>query len=112
MRPLTQRYIQYGKIMEFISQIWPFSPGQQETIFQVAGFAIIGIILLNVVSTIRQKLPISKVISGLFTFVPNQNKIEKTIGKILYALLILGFFIVVIDVLVNGNQIVNIGIHK
>ena len=86
--------------------MWPFVPGQQESIFQIAGFAIIGLIIINIVSTIRKKLPISKVMYSLFTYVPNQNKTEKTIGKILYVLLILGFFATVIDVVINGNQIV------
>lgn len=95
--------------METITELWPFAPGQQEHIFKITSFAIFGLILLNVISNIRQKSPVSKIISGLFSYVTNKNKTEIIIGKALYIILILSFFIAIIDISINGNQIVNIG---
>ena len=95
--------------MEYLIKIWPFVPGQQETIFQIAGLGIIGLIILNVTSSIRQKLPTSKIVSGLFAYIPNKNKVEIIIGKLLYAILMLGFFATLIDILINGNQLIQVG---
>ena len=94
--------------MEFINKIWPFVPGQQEAIFQVAGFAIFGLIALNITTAIRQQLSVSKVLSSIFSPAPNKNKTEKIISIILLILLVAVFFAAVIDIQVNGNQILNI----
>jgi hypothetical protein len=52
--------------MEIIFEIWPFTVGQQKLIFNFGGAVVIGLILLNVFSALRQKLSFQKVISGFF----------------------------------------------
>jgi len=94
--------------MEFINNIWPFVPGQQEIIFQVAGFAVFVLITVNIASAIRQQLPSAKILSALFVPIPNANKVEKIIGIIFLILLAIGFLATVVDIQVNGNQVLKI----
>ena len=108
--------------MEYIIEIWPFVPGQQEDIFRISGFAIIGLSILNIASAIRQRLSFSKIVSGLFTRlnpvrqgmpfskrartylapIVLKNKIE----TILVVTLILGFLVLLMDISINGMQII------
>ena len=114
--------------MEYIIEIWPFVPSQQEDIFRISGFAIIGLTILNIASAIRQRLSFSKIVRGLFTrlnpvrqgmpfsktarayFAPIvlKNKIETIIEAILVATLILGFLVLLMDISINGMQIIDI----
>ena len=87
-------------------QSW-FIPGQQKSLFLIPGFAVIGLIALNIISALRQKLPIKKLAASPFSDVTKKNKVETIIGVVLYVILVLGFFVVVIDTQVNGNQIVD-----
>lgn len=93
--------------MEFLNEIWPFSYGHQKTLFYVPGIAILGLIALNIASAIRQKLPLQGLLSSPFSYVAKKSKTEIVISIILNACLFIGFFILLIDVLINGNQIVN-----
>lgn len=94
--------------METLSEIWPFAVGQQNLIFNFAGAAIVGLILLNVFTAIRQGLPIIKVLSGLFVIIETQKRIEKNIRIVLIILSVVGFISLVIDTQVNGVQLVNL----
>ena len=93
--------------MAALSEIWPFVPGQQHLIFDVTGIAVIGLIALNIFSALRQRLPIHKVISGLFVEIPNASTIEKRLRLVLIGFLLLGFLVLVLDVQVNGMQLID-----
>ncbi len=93
--------------MAWLAEIWPFAPGQQHMIFNVAGSAVIGLIALNVYSAVRQRLPLQKVLSGFFVEIGTSSGVEKRIRFVLMAWLLLGFLVLVLDVQVNGNQIVD-----
>ena len=69
---------------------------------------VVGLILLNSFSAIRQGLSLQKILSGLFVEIGTQNKIEKNIRIALIIFLGTGFIALVIDALVNGIQIVNL----
>jgi len=97
--------------MEMIIEIWPFTVGQQRLIFNATGAAIIGLILLNVVSSIRQRLPFEKVLLGVFKGVDGLNEIEKKIRLLLFILALIGFFVLVLDTQINGVQLVNRGVR-
>jgi len=94
--------------METLSEIWPFVVGQQKFIFNFSGAAVIGLIVLNILSSIRQGLPIQKVLSSLFVEIGTQKRIEKNIRIALIILLVAGFIALVIDIQVNGMQLVNL----
>ena len=94
--------------METLSEIWPFAIGHQELIFNFSGAAVIGLILLNIFSAFRQRLPIQKVLSGLFVEIGTQNKIEKILRVLLITLLLTGFITLIIDTQANGMQLVNL----
>jgi len=94
--------------METLFEIWPFAVGQQKLIFNFVGAAVIGLILLNILSAIRQGLPIQKVLSGFFVEIGTQNKIEKNIRMALIIFLVAGFIVLVIDTQVNGMQLVSL----
>ena len=87
--------------------MWPFVPGQQHLIFDVTGIAIVGLIALNIVSALRQRMPIKKVVSGLFVLTPNATVVEKRVRLALMGTFFLGFIVLLVDIQVNGMQIVD-----
>ena len=93
--------------MAWLTDMWPFVPGQQHMIFNVTGLAIVGLIALNIWSAVHQSMPIHKVISGLFVQIPASSAIEKRVRLALIAFLLLGFLVFVIDIQVNGMQMVD-----
>ena len=93
--------------MEWLSQIWPFVPGQQHLIFRIAGLSIIGLIALNLISALRQGLPVGSVLSGLFVQVPTSNAIERRIRFVLIAFSLVCFLVVVLDIQINGMQLID-----
>lgn len=93
--------------MAWLSDVWPFVPGQQHLIFHVTGLSIVGLIALNIFSALRQRMPIQKLISGLFVEIPTANAIEKRIRLALIGFLLLGFLTLVLDVQVNGMQMID-----
>ena len=100
--------LDYWKTMETLSEIWPFAVGHQKLIFNFLGAAVIGLILLNIFSALRQHLPIQKLLSGLFVEIGAQNGIEKNLRILLILLLVTGFIALIIDTQVNGMQLVNL----
>ena len=93
--------------MEWLTDIWPFVLGQQHAIFRVAGLAIIGLIGLNVYSALRQRLPIRDVIAALFSEVGAASKAEKWVRLALIGWLLVGFLVLLLDIQVNGLQIID-----
>ena len=93
--------------MEIIAEYWPFSVGHQKLILNISGFFIIGLIILNLFSALRQDLPLRKVISVIYTETSNFNKIEKAMRVLLITLLITWFIVLFIDIQVNGMQLIN-----
>jgi hypothetical protein len=93
--------------MSWLTEIWPFVPGQQRAIFNVTGLAIVGLLALNVYSAFRQGLPIQKVLAAVFSETGNFTKVEKCIRVVLLAWLLIGFLIVGLDIQINGMQIVD-----
>lgn len=91
--------------METFAEIWPIAAGQQGFIFNFAAAAVVGHILLNFFSIIRQGLPIKQLVLGLFTNIGVKNKIERVISSALLAILWCSFFVLIIDVLFNGIQL-------
>lgn len=94
--------------MGALSEIWPFASGQQRLIFDVVGAAVIGLIILNLISATRQGFPIQKVLVGLFFHVDTKNKIEKNIRVFLLTIAVGAFFVLVVDVHVNGIQLMDL----
>ncbi|HEY7656377.1 MAG TPA: hypothetical protein VH881_05875 [Burkholderiales bacterium] len=93
--------------MAWLADMWPFTPGQQHAIFYVTGLSIIGLIALNIYSALRQGMPILKVMSGLFMEIPNASASEKRIRLVLLGFLLLGFLVLIVDIQVNGMQMVD-----
>jgi hypothetical protein len=93
--------------MAWLSDVWPFVPGQQHLIFNVTGLSIVGLIALNIFSALRQRMPIQRLLSGLFVQIPTANAIEKGIRLALIGFLLLGFLTLVLDVQVNGMQMID-----
>lgn len=87
--------------------MWPFYHGQQHLIFSLTGIGIIGLIALNVFSALRQRMPMQRVLSGLFTQIPTNNRIEKALRLMLFVWLVLGFVMLVVDTQINGMQLVD-----
>lgn len=93
--------------MTWIIQNWPFIYGQQQAIFSFTGMSIVGLVTVNVFSALRQGMPIQKILSGLFVQVPTNNKVEKIVHALLIVWLVLGFMTLVLDVQINGMQLVD-----
>ena len=93
--------------MTWITQMWPFNFGQQHVIFSITGISIIGLIALNAFSALRQRMPIQKLLSALFMQVPTNSRVEKIVRVLLIAWLVLGFAILVLDIQINGMQLVD-----
>lgn len=93
--------------MNWIASMWPFDHGQQHLILSLTGVSIIGLIVLNVFSALRQRMPMQRILSGLFTQVPTNNRIEKALRLMLFVWLVLGFVILVLDTQINGMQLVD-----
>ena len=93
--------------MEIINELWPFTVGQQRLIFNATGTAIIGLILLNVISAIRQSLPLKKVLLGVFVGIDSLSKTERKIRLLLIIFSLIGFLVLVLDMQINGVQLVN-----
>ena len=93
--------------MTWITQNWPFIYGQQHAILSFTGIGIIGLIAVNAFSELRQGMPIQKLLSGLFAQVPTNNKAEKIVRALLIVWLVLGFMTLVLDVQINGMQLVD-----
>lgn len=68
---------------------------------------MIGLVAVNVFSALRQGMPIQKLLSGLFAQVPTNNKAEKVVRALLIVWVVLGFMTLVIDVQINGMQLVD-----
>lgn len=87
--------------MDWVVDNWPFIPGQQELILAVVGWiGICGLIVLNVFSL----SPLGKAWLGQR---PTFDAIVRYVRFALYAFIWLGFLILVVDVQVNGLQIVD-----
>ena len=93
--------------MEILIKIWPFGVGQQIYILYFGCLAVFGLIVLNLFTALRQKLPVQKVLSGIFNEIETQNKTEKILRIVLLNFLWISFFVLVIDTQVNGMQIIN-----
>ena len=93
--------------MAWLSDVWPFVPGQQHLIFQVTGLSIVGLIALNIFSALRQRMPIHKVMSGLFVQISTASAIEKRLRLALIVFLLLGFLVLVLDIQVNGMHMID-----
>jgi hypothetical protein len=93
--------------MGWLTDIWPFVPGQQRAIFYVTGLAILGLMALNLYSTFRQRLPIQKVIAAFFSEIGTANKVERCIRVVLIGWLVIGFLVLVLDAQINGMQLVD-----
>jgi hypothetical protein len=92
--------------MAWLTDVWPFAPGQQHMIFYVTGLSIVGAIALNIFSAWRQGMPMLKALSGLFVEIPNASVTEKRIRLILLAFLLLGFLVLIVDIQINGMQMI------
>jgi hypothetical protein len=95
--------------MAWLAELWPFVPGQQHLIFKAAGLGVIGLLGLNLFSAWRQRLPPERLLAALFIEVNTQSRNERLIRYALIAWLLLGFFALVLDVQINGMQIVDPG---
>ena len=93
--------------MAWLTEIWPFVPGQQHMIFNITGLGIVGLIVLNIVSALRQRMPIHKVMSAMLVQIPTSSAMEKRLRVALIGFLLLGFLVLVIDIQVNGMQMVD-----
>lgn len=93
--------------MGWLTEIWPFAPGQQRAIFNVVGLAIFGLIALNVYSAHRQRVPIQRVLAAFFAEIGTANRAEKWIRVLLIGWLLIGFLVLGLDVQVNGMQLVD-----
>ena len=93
--------------MAWLTDVWPFAPGQQHMIFYVTGLSVVGAIALNFFSARRQGMPILKVLSGLFVEIPNASVTEKRIRLVLLAFLLLGFLVLMVDIQINGMQMID-----
>jgi len=93
--------------MGWLTDIWPFVPGQQREIFYVTGLAILGLMALNVYSAFRQRLPVQKVLAAFFSEISTTSKIERYTRIVLLCWLVLGFLVLVLDTQVNGMQLVD-----
>jgi len=95
--------------MEMINEIWPFAVGQQHLIFNVSGLAVLGLIGLNFFSAIRQKSSIQKVVASIFVASKKLSKTEVVLRAVLLGLLVISFLLLIIDVKVNGMQLISNG---
>ena len=92
--------------MDALRSIWPFVPGHQEFIFQLTGAAVVGLIVLNVCIALSHEISLRSVISSCFTEVGRPSRIQRALRVVLLGWLVLGFVVLVVDVRVNGIQIV------
>ncbi len=92
--------------MDTLRTLWPFALGQQELIFQITGASVIGLLVVNVYVALSQRLPFRTVVSSFFTEVGRPTKVQKALRVFFLCWLVLGFFVLVVDVVVNGNQLV------
>ncbi len=92
--------------MDTLRAIWPFVPGQQELIFQITGVAVVGLLALNIYIALSQRLSLRTIASSLFTEVGRPTKVQSVLRILFLCWIVLGFFFLIVDVVVNGNQIV------
>jgi len=93
--------------MEELATIWPFDKGQQLLIFHTGGIVIYSLIALNMISALRQKLPLKTILFSMFSGVSIKNNMEKKIELLLSILLAICFLILVFDTQINGMQLVS-----
>ena len=93
--------------MAWLAELWPFVPGQQHLIFNVTGLGVIGLLVLNLFSALRQRMPTQKLLAAVFTEVSTQSRGERYIRYVFITWLVVGFLVLVLDIQINGNQIVD-----
>jgi len=93
--------------MEELASIWPFNEGHQVLIFHAGGIVVYSLIALNLISSLRQKLPLKTIVSSIFSGALIKSNIEKTIELLLSILLAVCFLILVLDTQINGMQLIS-----
>lgn len=93
--------------MEELATIWPFDEGQQILIFHTGGIVVYSLIALNLISALRQKLPMKTIISSMFSGVIIKSNIEKKIELLLSTLLAVCFITLALDTQINGMQLIS-----
>lgn len=88
--------------MEALSEIWPFAPEHQKFIAISIAIILALYTFLIVIFSLRQGVPIHKVILGLVPKIKTQNKVEKYAIISLIIISWIGIFILIIDIMVNG----------
>ena len=93
--------------MAWLAELWPFVPGQQHLIFKAVGLGVMGLLALNLFSAWRQRMPVQKLVAALFTEVSTQSRGERYIRYALLGWVLLGFLALVLDVQINGMQLMD-----
>ena len=98
--------------MSWLTEIWPFVPGQQALILKIGGLGASALYALNVLLklsvALRQPVALETLVQAFVVDVNARVRAERYATYALIIWVLLAFFALAMDVQINGMQIVDL----